>query len=110
MSAILKVTEFLKSIRVLNTKLKREKADYFLLPVVLAEDISSAFESICHTTIERILDRVYDSGAEVKMKGLILSYLKRQSQVTDGGGNRIGVKKRYENRTSPQGSILSPAL
>ena len=28
----------------------------------------------------------------------------------DGGGNRIGVKKRYENRTSPQGSILSPAL
>ena len=78
---------------------------------MFAEDISSAFESIDYTTIQRILDHVYEDDPDaVKMKTMIMSYLQRSSFVVDNDNKRLRIQKRYQNRTSPQGSILSPTL
>ena len=112
MSAIIQVSEWLREIRILNCKLKSDGADYFLLPAIFAEDISSAFESICHKTIGRILDRIFDNNAqEVKLRSLIMSYLERESYVIDReSGVKEKVTKVHIDRTSPQGSILSPTL
>ena len=82
-----------------------------MIPLILAEDISAAFESIDHNLIARYAQRHFDDDGDFKMKDLLLSYLDRKSDIIDRDSDeRVNIRKRYSTRTSPQGSILSPAL
>ena len=77
----------------------------------MAEDISSAFESIDHEIIGEVLECVYSLEGDFRIKDTILSYLRRESWIIDRkSGEKVKLEKRYEDKTSPQGSTLSPAL
>ena len=53
-TAILKLSEYLRKVRLKNNLLRSE--NFQLIPIILAEDISAAFESLDHHIICRILD------------------------------------------------------
>ena len=109
-TAILSVSEHFKKLR------KREKelelVGKRLVVVFSAEDISSAFESIDHGALDTFCEQVFnDKDSEVKIRKLIKNYLTRKSFVVDRDTKeKLEVIKRYDDRTSPQGSILSPAF
>ena len=107
---MLDVSEHMKSLRERREELR--KIGKKLIVIFEAEDISSAFESIEHAAIWMFSEATIDElNSEVKLKEQFKSYLSRQSFVTKRGTDlRIEVKKKYEDRTSPQGSILSPAF
>ena len=107
---MLDVSEHMKSLRERREELR--KMGKKLIVIFEAEDISSAFESIEHAAIWMFSEATIDEiNSDVKMKEQFKSYLSRQSFVTKRGTDlRLKVEKRYEDRTSPQGSILSPAF
>ena len=109
-TAILNVSEHFKKLRIRKEQLKRINKQ--LVVVFSAEDISSAFESIDHGALDEFCKLVFDEeGSEVKIRLLIKNYLTRTSFVVDRETKeKIQVIKRYDDRTSPQGSILSPAF
>ena len=94
-----------------------DKRKYQILPVVLAEDISGAFESLVHTLMTISISAMHQlshSTAEqsqqvgIKIDKLIASYLKRTSQVTDK--SKCIKLQNKEGRSTPQGSSVSPQL
>ena len=109
-TAMLDVSEHMKELRGRREELR--KIGKKLVVIFEAEDISSAFESIDHIAIELFSEATIDElNSNIKLKEQFKSYLNRQSYVTKRGTNlRLKVEKRYEDRTSPQGSILSPAF
>ena len=109
-TAMLEVSEHMKTLRARREELK--KTGKKLIVIFEAEDISSAFESIEHAAIWMFSEATIDElNSNVKLKEQFKSYLARQSFVTKRGTDlRLKVNKRYEDRTSPQGSILSPAF
>ena len=54
LTAVLSLTEYLKKIREDGKTLKKD--GYQLIPIIMAEDISSAFESIDHDFISAMID------------------------------------------------------
>ena len=109
-TAMLEVSEHMKKLRERREELS--KIGKKLVVIFEAEDISSAFESIEHAAIWMFSEATIDElNSEVKLKEQFKSYLSRKSFVTKRGTDtKIEVEKRYEDRTSPQGSILSPAF
>ena len=109
-TAMLEASEHMKKLRERKESLR--KIGKKLVVIFEAEDISSAFESIEHAAIWMFSEATIDElNSEVKLKEQFKSYLTRQSFVTKRGTDiRIRVEKKYEDRTSPQGSILSPAF
>ena len=109
-TAMLGVSEHMKTLRERREELR--KIGKKLIVIFEAEDISSAFESIEHAAIWMFSEATIDElNSEVKLKEQFKSYLSRQSFVTKRGTDlKIEVEKKYEDRTSPQGSILSPAF
>jgi len=109
-TAIMNVSEHFKKLRIRQQQLKRVGKQ--LVVVFSAEDISSAFESIDHGALDEFCKMVFDEdGSEVKIRLLIKNYLTRTSFVVDRETKeKLQVIKRYDDRTSPQGSILSPAF
>ena len=105
LSAILKVQDFFKGAR--QTSSDDPTHDY--LPVILTEDISAAFESLPEELITSILRRCFECD-EIKLDKVVSSYLTRQSYVVDGEdrSKKLKIRKKYANRSSPQGSVLSP--
>ena len=73
--------------------------------VLMAEDISSAFESIDGGAVCSYL-KPFDTNPRFKMAAITRSYLDRDSQVSEN--NELSpVTKPSSSRSSPQGSILS---
>ena len=109
-TAILSVSEHFKKLRQREKELK--KIGKRLVVVFSAEDISSAFESIDHGALDTFCQQVFnEKDSEIKIRKLIKNYLTRTSFVVDRETKKmIQVIKRYDDRTSPQGSILSPAF
>ena len=105
MSAILKVQEFFKNAR----NMADDDPDHLYIPVILTEDISSAFESLPEELIVRIIQHCFECS-EIKLDEVISSYLNRCSYVVDNKDRKkkLKIRKRYINRSSPQGSVLSP--
>ena len=104
MTAILDVQRHLRNIR--NMKVPE---GYELIPVIGADDISSAFESLEHKIVARAIGNMIDCS-ELKIDKLVESYLERKMQVTDRKGNYMNLVKRFDDKSTPQGSLLSPKL
>ena len=97
LTAVLAVMEFLKKVRKMQAELGKE---FILIPVVMAEDISSAFESIDHVLIGHALDCVYNLEGNFRIKDTILSYLDRESWIMDRK-QAIKLNLRRSSRTKP---------
>ena len=79
-----------------------------LIPLIFAEDISGAFESISHEIIALFIQAAFDpTMSDVNLVGLVLSYLDRESNISEKD-KLAQLKRKYRLQTSPQGSILSP--
>ena len=104
MTAILDVQRHLRIIR--NMKVPE---GYELIPVIGADDISSAFESAEHKIVARAISKMIDCS-HLKIDRLVESYLQRNIQVTDRKGNFMNITKRFDDKSTPQGSLLSPKL
>ena len=104
MTAILDVQRHLRNIR--NMKAPE---GYEIIPVIGADDISSAFESAEHKIVARAIGKMIDCH-ELKIDKLVESYLERKMQVTDRKGNFLDITKRFDDKSTPQGSLLSPKL
>ena len=108
LTAVLAVMESMKRVRILQ---KEAGKDYTVIPIVIAEDISSALESIDHVLIGEVLDCVYNLEGDFRLKDTIMSYLDRESWIIDRKTQeKAKLEKTYIDTTSPQSSTLSSAL
>ena len=73
--------------------------------VLMAEDISSAFESVDGKVICDYL-APFDTNPDFQMMNITKSYLNRKSTIIEKGLSGI-VNKPSKSRSTPQGSILS---
>ena len=84
---------------------------YIDIPIISTDDISSAFESVSHYSVCEAIKRDYQGDFRYKISDLMYSYLERDIQATDRiTGERCKVTKKYQNKSIPQGSIVSPLL
>ena len=102
-SAIIEVSEFFRNQRLL---IKNSK-NFIYVPLVLCEDISSAFESIDAKCLVDIINYLFTNSGEFKLAELVNSYMTRQIYTYENGELLELVKKEI-TRSAPQGSILSP--
>ena len=108
-SAVLQLSEHLRKLRILSKELRKD--GWMIIPLLLAEDISAAFESLDHRMITTILDRVYSTDGDFNLPALLKSYLTRWSTVIErDSDDKCEINKTFQDRTTPQGSILSPKL
>ena len=103
-SAVVQVQIFLKEAAIIA----ENDPDHLYVPLIDAEDISSAFESIAGPVLDRILYHTVAYNGEFRIRELVASYLDRKSLVANGNGPPLEITKKFLNRTSPQGSSLSP--
>ena len=84
---------------------------YIDIPIMSTDDISSAFESVPHRAVYEAIERDYYGDNRYKISQLLQSYLKRNIQAKDRITNeRINIEKKFQNKSIPQGSIISPLL
>ena len=82
-----------------------------LITFISTDDIKSAFESIEHDLVCLAIKRSFAGDRECKVHELVRSYLNRRAVATHkGGSEKIGLVRKYDNKTAPQGSLLSPFL
>ena len=104
LSAITKVNEILSKARQTFKNGKRYKYITFLS----LDDISGAFEGIDHVLIQMVYECTMFNG-DFKIGKLIRSYLTRKAVVA-GDGEEMTLKGKFDTKTSPQGSLLSPTF
>ena len=105
-TAILGLIEYIKLFRAKAKEYLR--LGKLLIPIILAEDISGAFESISHDIIAYFIQLCVDpTMSDVDLVGWILSYLDRESKIKENG-EFAELRRAKKKQTSPQGSILSP--
>ena len=84
---------------------------YIDIPIISTDDISSAFESVPHQAVCEAVKRDYQGDNRYKVSQLLQSYLIRNINATDRTTHeRIKVEKKFQNKSIPQGSIISPLL
>ena len=84
---------------------------YIDIPIMSTDDISSAFESVPHHAVCEAVRRDYNGDNKYKVSRLLQSYLIRNINATDRTTQeRIIVEKKFQNKSIPQGSIISPLL
>ena len=103
-SALLDVSEFFRAQRDLCTD-----NEFIYIPIILCEDIAGAFESIEIEALCMIFGILFRDVADFKIVDFIRSYFERTSFVREGE-TELELIRRFLNKTSPQGSILSPAF
>ena len=105
LSAITKVQDFFKEAR----QIAKQNQEFLHIPIILTEDISAAFESLPESLINRIIKHCFQCE-DFKIDDIVSSYLDRKSYVIDRSdrNHRLKIRKRYHDRSSPQGSVLSP--
>ena len=100
--------EYLKKLRSLSTDLAQENRR--IIPIILCEDISSAFESVDHEAIIQYIGCCFNSGT-MDLQTCVKSYLDRSANSYDRDTKqKLPVTKRHRNRSTPQGSLVSPFL
>ena len=104
LSAITKVNEILSKIR---KKFKNGKK-WKYHTILSLDDISGAFEGIDHILIQKVIDTVM-GNEKMKIGKLVRSYLTRKAVVA-GNGEEMILKGKFDTKTSPQGSLLSPTF
>ena len=78
--------------------------------IISTDDIAAAFESVDHYAVAKCIGRAF-AGDNYKIAELVRSYLHRRSDIIDRATNQLKkLQKRYEDKTAPQGSLLSPFL
>ena len=106
LSAVLEVQKAFKA----NRETADQDKDNEYVTVGIAEDISSAFESIPAEHAARIIRNKFDL-TRVKLDEIVLSYFDREAKVVDRKtSEKLNIEKRYRFRSSPQGSVISPKL
>ena len=109
LTAILVVMEYFRCLKRMGKEARKQ--GYIIIPVFMAEDISSAFESIDQDMVDRILELCFSAQGNFDLRGVIKSYLDRVSWIVDRRTkDKVKLDKTYDFKTSPQGSTLSPAL
>ena len=89
---------------------EEDESNWETICLISLDDISSAFESVPHILIYKILYRTY-AGEKFKIAEFIASYLNRSAYGYDSEtGEKANIVKTYQNRSVPQGSLLSPML
>lgn len=83
-----------------------------ILQFISADDIASAFESIGHVSVSEAVRRSFFCHPGINLHGLLKDYLSRRKSyaVDRNGGDNIEITKVFEDKTAPQGSLLSPKL
>lgn len=83
-----------------------------ILQFISADDIASAFESIGHGAITEAVKRSFACYEGLNLSGLLHDYLKlRKSTAVDrDSGETFEITRVFEDKTSSQGSLLSPKL
>ena len=104
LSAITKVNEILSKAR---RKFKK-CSKYDFISFLSLDDISGAFESIDHVLVRLVFEKLLILE-EVNIGGIIGSYFKRRVYVVENE-KKMELKGKFENKTSPQGSLLSPTF
>jgi len=108
LTALLDLQEYLKKIRELGKELASEGK--IVIPMILCEDIQSAFESVCFRIIEKFTELSFDAGS-MNISKLFQCYLKRKARASDRFSNeQVPLHRTFDDRSTPQGSLLSPAL
>ena len=109
LTAVLALLEFFNTLKIKETEARKD--GYLLIPILMAEDVSSAFESIDHESMGKIMELLFDESSELNMGSLIRSYLDRVAWILDRkSGEKVRLDRRYQHKTAPQGSSLSPYL
>ena len=113
-SCITAITEVQKLLLKISNPLQDKSLgaeQYIDIPIISTDDISSAFESVPHHAICEAVKRDYHGDNRYKVSRLLQSYLTRNINATDRTtGERIIVEKKFQNKSIPQGSIISPLL
>ena len=104
-SALIDVSEFFH----LQRELCTEHDIYIYIPIILCEDISGAFESIEIEALCMIFSMLFRETSEFRIVEWIRSYFDRTSFVREGD-EEFELIRKFLTKTSPQGSILSPAF
>ena len=95
LTAVLALMEYYRKIRHEAKDLKKEGE--FLVPILDAEDISSAFESIDHDMTGEVVEEAFSEVGDFNLKGVIKSYLTRTSWIHD---RTTGEKLKLNDFTS----------
>ena len=92
-----------------------ERRNFKILPVIIAEDISGAFESLHHESIMSCISHMHElhhypeherRKIQIKLDLLVKSYLTRQCKVSND--KEMLNLRGNPGRSTPQGSSISP--
>ena len=117
MSIFTAITELIATIQEIN-RMNEELPDKskMILPVIIAEDISGAFECLPHAQLERCIVKMQEldklnptayNKLGCKIDKITRSYLNRKASVHDENGGCLPLEL-IPGRSSPQGSSNSP--
>ena len=107
LSAIFEVQEAIRRIKIKSEALRG--SEFEIIPIILCEDISSAFESIYHEVLLEYVSLNFTDTADFKLSALTKSYLDREARITDREtGESLEFNKTWDDQSSPQGSSASP--
>ena len=108
LTAIINLQENLKQARTENVKVQKE--GYRVVTIIMAEDISSAFESVLHCLIIQFINHNFKVG-NMNLGASLACYLDREAFTLDRTTDeKLPVRKRYSDRSTPQGSLVSPKI
>ena len=116
-SAIANLIATTEDINKLNDTLltRPERRNHKILPIIIAEDISGAFESLHHESIASCISHMHQlhhypvherKKIQIKLDLLVQSYLTRKSRVSNDK-EQLELHNRA-GRSTPQGSSISP--
>ena len=107
------ITEVQKKLLRIQTERDRSLGapQYHHIPILSADDISNAFQSVSHDAICNALKNEYLGDTNYNISSTLRSFLQRDTWAIDRKtGQKIRVNRKFLDRSIPQGSILSPAL
>lgn len=83
-----------------------------LVQAISADDIASAFESIDHEAVSMVVERSFARFDDLKIGKMIREYLRKRkcTAINSSSSDRFEINRAFGNKTSPQGSLISPKL
>ena len=107
------ITEVQKQLLRIQTEKDRTLGapQFHHIPIISADDISNAFQSVSHKSICEALKNEYLGDTKYNISGTLGAFLKRETWAIDRRtGKKVKVNRKFLDRSIPQGSILSPSL
>jgi len=98
LTAVLALMEFVRKVRLKN----KEDKEFFYVPIVQTDDVSSAFESIDHQVLVTMLEGCFINKGEFDIAGVVRSYLEREADIVDRrDGSRAPLPNTVPGKISP---------